>query len=212
MLKALTNTPPSDGARFRHDQIRLCGTCRNPSWSPVQGLPSTCQCRKLYKDQICFLPHINEPSRMATGQRGNTAENWEYGYQNGMGWDGHLCKTQLWVFTSAILDVIFSILSAKLKYTFTSYAVRASPLSAPNAIYTSLQPVLVVSHRSSSSSQRMYFHYNTKPTHTHQKNLLEMLLDKLEGFKYILPDSLALWACLEHPQMHCSNPGITLLR
>lgn len=39
-----------------------------------------------------------------------------------------------------------------------------------------------------------------------------MLLDKLEDFKYILPDSLAEWMCLEHPQLHCSNPGIILLR
>lgn len=86
---------------------------------------------------------------------------------------------------------------------------RKLPQSAPNAVPMSPQPTPGVSHRSSLSSQGVHFHYNTKPT---QKKLLKMLLDKLKDFKYILPDSLAAWVCLEHPQLRCSNPGITLLK
>lgn len=87
--------------------------------------------------------------------------------------------------------------------------VRASPLSAPNATYTSLQPMLAVSHRALYPAKECI---SITILNLHTQKLLETLLDKLRGFKYILPDSLALWACLEHPQMHCSNPGITLPR
>lgn len=82
---------------------------------------------------------------------------------------------------------------------------RAFPPSAPNAIYVSLQQL----HPGALYLAKECISITILNLH---KKPLKMLLDKLEVFKYILPDSLAVWACLEHPQLHCSNPGITLLR
>lgn len=82
---------------------------------------------------------------------------------------------------------------------------RVLPPSAPNAIYVSLQQL----HPGALYLAKECISITILNLH---KKPLKMLLDKLEVFKYILPDSLAVWACLEHPQLHCSNPGITLLR